>query len=268
VNHLYRGLAPITDEAWSQIEEEAERTLKHFLAARKLVDFDGPHGWAHSAVNIGHITSLDDGPLEGVSAATRVVIPLLELRTPFSLPRSEIDTAARGAADLDLESVIQASRSAALAEDGVIFHGYAAGGITGITESSPHAPIPISDDYSNYPQHVASAVAKLRSAGVAGPYGIALGSRCFTGVSEAAELGGYPVFDHLREILGGSVVWAPAVAGAVVLSQRGGDFRITVGQDFSIGYDASDRDAVELYLEESIAFQVITPEAAVHMAYG
>ena len=268
MDHLYRDLAPIAASAWDQIEDEARTRLTTYLAARKLVDFDGPHGWAHSAVNIGHITSLDDGPVEGVNAARRVVIPLLELRTPFSLPRTEIDTAARGAADLDLEAVIQAGRSAALAEDGVIFHGYADGGIVGITESSPHAPIPINDDYSDYPQHVATAVAKLRSAGVAGPYGIALGSRCFTGVSEAAELGGYPVFDHLREILGGSVVWAPAVDGAVVLSQRGGDFRITVGQDFSIGYGASDLATVELYLEESIAFQVITPEAAVHMAYS
>ena len=127
--------------------------------------------------------------------------------------------------------------------------------------------MPISDDYSHYPEHVASAVAVLRAADIAGPYAIALGSRCFTGVTETTEHGGYPVLEHLRQILGGPVVWAPAVDGAVVMSQRGGDFELTVGQDFSIGYRTSDASSVSLYLEESLAFRVNTPEAAVHLAY-
>ena len=94
----------------------------------------------------------------------------------------------------------------------------------------------ISDDYTQYPEHVAKAVAALRAADVAGPYAIALGARCFTGVTETTEHGGYPVFEHLRQILDGPVVWAPAVDGAVVLSQRGGDFELTIGEDFSVGY--------------------------------
>ena len=98
----------------------------------------------------------------------------------------------------------------------------------------------ITDDYSEYPTHVAKAVAVLRAADIGGPYAIALGSRGYTGVTETTEHGGYPVFEHLRQILDGPVVWAPAVDGAVVLSQRGGDFELTVGQDFSIGYSSSD----------------------------
>ena len=76
------------------------------------------------------------------------------------------------------------------------------------------------------------------------------------------------MFHHLREILGGPVVWAPAVDGAVVLSQRGGDFEITVGEDFSIGYmRCTTPTSVQLYIEETMAFRVNTPEAAVHLAY-
>ena len=59
-------------------------------------------------------------------------------------------------------------------------------------------------------------------------------------MTETTEHGGYRRSEHLRQILGGPVVWAPAVEGAVVLSQRGGDFELTVGQDFSIGYLAID----------------------------
>ena len=80
---------------------------------------------------------------------------------------------------------------------------------------------------------------------------------------ETTEHGGYPLFDHLKKILvGGPIVWAPGVDGAVVVSLRGGDFLFESGQDLSIGYDHHDADDVHLYLEESFSFRVATPEAA------
>jgi uncharacterized linocin/CFP29 family protein len=267
MNHLIRELAPITDKAWTQIDDEAARSLKHFLAARRLVDFTGPLGWDHSAVDAGRIKTLDGGALGGVEAALRKLVPLVELRSAFSLHRAELAAADRGATDLDLDAVMAAGRSAALAEDHLVFHGYDAGGIAGLITASPHQPVAIGDDYDRYPEHVARAVAVLRAADVAGPYAVALGARCFTGVTETTEHGGYPVLEHLRQILGGPVVWAPAVDGAVVLSQRGGDFELTVGQDFSVGYRSSNATAVELYIEESLAFRVNTPAASVHLAY-
>ncbi len=263
-----RELAPISDEAWAQIDQEARRSLKHQLAGRRLVDFKGPLGWEHSAVDLGRIEQLSAGPASGVAAAQRAVLPLLEFRATLSLSRSELAAAERGATDLDLAAVIAASRSAAAAEDRAIFHGYAPGHIEGIAPSSPHEPVVISDDYVRYPEHAAKAVALLRGADIAGPYAIAMGARCFTGVTETTEHGGYPVFEHLRQILGGPVVWAPAVDGAVILSQRSGDYDLTVGQDYSIGYFASDATTVQLYIEESLAFHINTPDAAVHLTYG
>jgi uncharacterized linocin/CFP29 family protein len=267
MNHLMRELAPITDESWGQIDAEATRSLKHFLASRRLVDFSGPLGWEHSVVDVGRIDTLHSGPLAPVEAALRRVRPLIELRSPFSLSTAELAAADRGASDVDLDAVIAASRAAALAEDHVVFHGYEEGGVGGIIVASPHEPVTISDDYNHYPEHVAKAVAALRVADVAGPYAIALGPRCFTGVTESTEHGGYPVFEHLRKILDGPVVWAPAVDGAVVLSQRGGDFELSVGEDFSIGYRSDDANSVELFIEESITFHINTPEAAVHLAH-
>jgi uncharacterized linocin/CFP29 family protein len=267
LNHLLRDLAPVNDAAWSQIDAEGARSLKHFLAARRLVDFAGPLGWEHAAIDTGRVITLDSGPRDDVGAAQRQVLPLVELRSPFSMARSEVAAAERGATDLELRPVITSARSAALAEDSVVFHGFAAAGIAGIAESTPHAPIAIADDYSKYPEHVAKAVAVLRAADVTGPYALALGGRAFTGVTETTEHGGYPVFEHLRQILGGPVVWAPAVDGAVVLSQRGGDFELTIGQDFSIGYLAHDANSIALYIEESLTFRINTPEAAVKLSH-
>jgi len=226
----------------------------------------GPLGWDASVVGLGHVVDIE-GPAAGVEAAQRQALALVELRTPFEISLATLDDAERGAADLDLDVVVDAARVAALAEDTSVFHGFAAADLTGLTQASPHTPIDLSDDYDDYPRRVARAVAVLRAAGVDGPYAIALGSRCYTGVIESTEHGGYPVFEHLKMILGGPVVWAPAVDGAVVLSQRGGDFELVIGEDFSLGYRGTDGTAAQLYLEESLAVRINSPEAAVRLAY-
>jgi len=265
VNHLLRELAPVSDPAWDAVEHEARRALREYLAARRLVDFSGPHGWQHAAVGLGRVEEVDP-PRDGVRAQVRRALPLVELRADFELPRSELEAVDRGCRAPDLDPVVTAARRLAQAEDRAVFHGYGAGGIRGITEASPHDPIAIGDDYEEYPRPVAKAVAKLRSWGVEGPYGLALGPRCYQGVMETAR-GGYPIIEHLKLILGGPVVWAPAVDGAVVLSVRGGDFELVVGQDAALGYTTADAESVSLYLEESLTFQVHGPEAAVALVY-
>ena len=39
--------------AWAEITAEATRSLKHFLAARKLIEVTGPLGWTASSVELG-----------------------------------------------------------------------------------------------------------------------------------------------------------------------------------------------------------------------
>jgi uncharacterized linocin/CFP29 family protein len=263
VNHLLRGHAPITDEAWALLDDEARERLRSALAARKLVDFDGPRGWGYSATNLGRTTSLEQTPIDGLQAAQRRVLALVEVRAPFSVSRAELADGDRGAADVDLEELDEAAHRLATLENLAVFHGWSAAAIAGITEVSPHAPISLSGSHEKYPSHVAKAVQLLLEAGVEGPYGLALGPDEYTGVVETAEHGGYPLLDHLRKILGGPIVWAPGVRGAVVLSLRGGDFLFQSGQDLSIGYDHHDADTVQLYLEESFSFRVATAEAAV-----
>jgi uncharacterized linocin/CFP29 family protein len=263
MNHLLRSLAPITDAGWSLLDEEARERLTGALAARKLVDFSGPHGWDHSATNLGRTDAVDATPCEGVVAAQRRVLPLVELRSEFTLSREELRAGDRGAEDVDLESLDESARLIARAENVAVFHGFEPAGVAGITEASTQDSIQLSEDYDAYPGHVAKAVELLRRVGVAGPYGLALGTEGYTGVIESTEHGGYLVFDHLGKILDGPIVWAPGVKGAVVLSLRGGDFLFESGQDLSVGYDGHDADAVRLYLEESFSFRVATPEAAV-----
>jgi len=267
MNNLRRELAPISSAAWSAIDDEARRVLTLKLAGRKLVGFDGPLGPEAGAVNLGRLDALKTGPVTGVEAARRQVQPLVELRTPFDLSRAELDAVERGAEDPDLDPLIEAATRAAYGEDTAIFHGYAGGGIQGIDEASAHPTLPIAEDYQRYPHSIAEATRLLRLAGVDGPYAIALGPRCYTGLTQATGDGGYPVLNVVRKLVDGPLVWAPAVNGAVVLSTRGGDFSLTVGRDLSIGYQSHTETTVRLYLVESMTFRVITPQAAVALAY-
>ena len=262
---LKRELAPIVSQAWAEIDRRAQQVLKLNLAARKLVDLDGPHGWAHAAINLGRVVDLPSAPASGVHGALRAVQPLVELRSPFSLSLAELDAAARGANDIDVDPVVEAAERIAEAEDHAVFNGYGDAGIEGIIEASPHAPIAMPDSAMQYPQAILQALEVLREAGIDGPYALALGSHCFKQISLATEAG-YPIRKRIeQQILERPVLWAPSVPGAVLLSVRGGDFVLTIGADLSIGYAGHDRQNVELYLVESLTFHVLDGAAAVHL---
>jgi uncharacterized linocin/CFP29 family protein len=267
MNDLLREHAPISSAAWKQIDDEARRTLKVLLAARRLVDFVGPLGWSSSAISLGRTQPLAPRLQEGVDSRVRVVQPLTEMRTAFELSRDELEAIGRGATDPDLDPVRNAARAAGIAEDRAIFQGYAPASIEGIFAASAKQQLKIPDKYEAYPDIVAEATNRLRSEGVNGPYGIALGPRCYTGLTRSTARG-YPIIDHIKQLLDGPIVSAPAANGAVVMSLRGGDFELSVGQDFSVGYLDHTSTSVLLYLQESFTFRVLSPEAAVPLVYA
>jgi uncharacterized linocin/CFP29 family protein len=260
---LKRELAPVTGEAWEQVDDEARRVLKLHLAGRKLVDFSGPHGWQLGAVNTGRLKQIEPTAPDKVAHAIRDVRPLVELRSNFKLPILELDYSARGADDLDLDPVIAAAERIARAEDAAIFRGLEAGGITGIIQASPHTPVDVKAP-SDWPRAVSRAKEALRLSGVNGPYALAAGPTAYAELTSEGD-DGYPLRKRLEEsIAEGSLVWAPALEeGAVLLSTRGGDYELTVGQDLAVGYTAHGKDDVELFITESFTFRVLENKAAV-----
>jgi uncharacterized linocin/CFP29 family protein len=263
MNHLLRSHAPITDSGWDLLDGEAKQRLAPALAARRLVDFSGPHGWEHSATNLGRTEPLATSPQEGVSALRRHVLALAELRADFTVSLAELADQERGALDVDLASLDEAAHRIAVAENVAVFHGWSDADIVGIVDATPHEAKPLGEDPELYPRAVAGAVELLLCNGIGGPYAMALGREQYRRVVETAEHGGHLLLDHLRKILDGPIVWAPGVKGAVVLSRRGGDFIFDCGQDLSIGYRRHDEQDVHLYIEESFSFLAATPEAAV-----
>ena len=264
MNNLHRELAPISGAAWTQIEEEATRTLKRSLAGRRVGDLQGPGGPLLSAVGTGHLVGIA-APGEGIVARQREVKALVELKIPFELDRQAIDDVERGANDSDWQPVKDAARRLAFAEDGAIFEGYAAAGIEGIRQGTSNPPMTLPAAVRHYPEAIAQALTRLRLVGVNGPYAVLLGADAYTALDETSDHG-YPVLEHIQRLVDSEIIWAPAIAGAFVLSTRGGDFNLHVGQDVSIGYAGHSDKAVRLYLQESFTFLLLTAEAAVALA--
>ena len=261
MNNLHRELAPVSGSAWASIEEEARRTFKINLAGRRVVDVAEPGGLTLAAVGTGHLGD-PEGAGEGVTARVRHAQPLVELRAPFTLDRQAIDDVERGAQDSDWRPVKDAARRIAFAEDRSVLEGHPAAGIRGIRESSSNPRLTLPAAVADYPDVVSQAVTSLREAGVAGPYSLLLSAAAYTAVNESSE-DGYPIRRHLDQVIDGDIVWAPAIDGALVVSTRGGDYELALGQDLSIGYLSHDATSVELYFQETLTFLVYTDEASV-----
>lgn len=264
MNNLHRELAPVSDAAWAQIEEEASRTFKRYIAGRRVVDVEGPVGTAFSAVGTGHLKTIAASK-DGIVARQREVKPLVELRFPFELNRQAIDDVERGANDSDWQPAKDAARKLAFAEDRTIFEGYDAAGIIGVRQGTSNPQKALPADVREYPQAFAQALSQLRLVGVNGPYSIVLGADAYTELAETSDHG-YPVLEHVKRLVEGKIIWAPAIEGAFIVTTRGGDLDFHLGQDASIGYLSHTDTRVRLYLQESFTFFYLTSESAV--AFG
>ncbi|MCO6006825.1 bacteriocin family protein [Actinoallomurus purpureus] len=261
MNNLHRELAPISAAAWADLEDEARRTFERHVAGRRVVDVPEPGGLELSSVATGRLDPIS-APADGIVAHTRRSQPIVELRVPFTVDRRQVDDVERGARDADWQPVKDAARRMAFAEDHAIFEGYTAGGIAGIRANSSNPALSLPADVRDYPNAVSQAVTALRLAGVGGPYALVLSADAYTAVNETADHG-YPIHEHIARVLDGEIIWAPAIDGAFLLSTRGGDFELRIGQDLSIGYLSHDADTIQLYFQETLTFLAYTGEAAV-----
>ena len=264
MNNLHRELAPISDAAWAEIEEETTRTLKRHLAGRRVVDVHGSGGVGFSAVGTGHLKTIA-APGDGILARQRDVKALVEFRVPFELDRQQIDDVERGANDSDWQPAKDAAQKIAFAEDRAIFEGYAAAGIVGVRQGTSNPRLTLPANVREYPDAIAQALSQLRLVGVNGPYSVLLGADAYTALAETSD-NGYPVLEHIKKLVKDEIIWTPATTGAFVLTTRGGDFDLHIGQDVSIGYLSHTDSVVRLYLQETLTFLLLTSEAAVALA--
>jgi uncharacterized linocin/CFP29 family protein len=259
---LRRNAAPLSAKAWKEIDEITGSMFKQTVVARRIVDFDGPRGWNHVATQLGTFKSVKPNQQGArVQFSAPDVMLLTEIRADFEIPWSDIDIFERVGPTLETKSVEDAAREMALAEDSLVLYGSSTN--PGILCSNEIPRVSISD-WSQSGRLVAdllAAVEKLDTLGVKGPYEAVLSPHhYYSYLRQTGEGGVYPAAKQLGIVIA-KVHNSPTVDGAALFSTRGGDFLMTVGGDFTVGYRSHDNSAVHLFCVETMAAQLLSPEA-------
>lgn len=261
MNILRKSLAPISDKAWDEITEQLDEILKTYLTGRKFVDIDGPNGLEFGSVSTGRLVTPEKQDNEGINYGIREVLPLVEVRKPFEMNLWELDNIDRGAKDADLEPLEKAAKELALFEEKAIYEGFEPASIKGLTTSSEKAPVTIPSDVNDFIKEIGNQAVYLKENAVEGPYTLVITANDWLNLVELSE--GYPVQKQIQEILGGKVIINHSNESTFLVSERGGDYELVLGQDITIGYDSHDTEKVKLYLTSSFTFRVLSPEAVV-----
>ncbi len=263
---LKRELAPITIEAWEEIDAQATRSLTAMLSARKVVDVNGPMGSDFAGVPEGRLEYPKKHQKGEVSYGIHKVHHLVETRMPFDLDTAELDNVVRGAKDIDLSNLEEAARKIALFEEKVVYHGMREANIKGLKSCVGEACQAMGSRPEELLEAIAEGVAIFTERSIEGPYALVAGPKIWSGMS--AHLQGYPVKMQAENVLGGTVLLSPYLSNefeneAYMISLRGGDLEIILGQDMSIGYEKHTNETVTLYYTESFTFRVLEPSSVI-----
>jgi uncharacterized linocin/CFP29 family protein len=259
---LRRSAAPLSEKVWKEIDAVAGAMFKQTVVARRIADFDGPRGWNHVATHLGTFKPAQVPRSSGpVRFSMPDVLLLTELRADFQLAWADIDIFERVGPRLEAKAIEDAAREIAIAEDTLLFFGSSTS--PGLLTNSDTPRVALSD--WSIPGRVVTdllaAVQKLDTFGIKGPYEAVLSTEhYYSYLRRTGEGGAYPAAKQLGIVIE-KVHHSPVIEGAVLFSTRGGDFLTTVGGDFIIGYRWHDETAVHLFCVETVAAQLLTPEA-------
>ncbi len=263
---LRRDLAPISEEAWEEIDAQARRVLKSLLTARKVVDVKAPYGLDFAGVSTGRLDLVKDKGTGSPGFGVRRVQPLVEVRVPFTLNIWDLDDVSRGAQDIDLGPMEEAARKLAGFEEGLLYNGQPEAGIPALSKESTQKSMKIAEQPDAFLSTVAEALAQLQTTPVEGPYALVVGPEMWTFLSSTVQ--GRPLRYHVNYILDGPVLLSQFVKEPYLVSQRGGDIELVLGQDISIGYEKHDTQTVSLYFAESLTYRIIDPSVVIFFTTG
>ncbi len=259
MDFLKQELAPLTEAAWKEIQEEARDVLSVHLTGRKLVDVSSPKGLDYVAKPMGRLHIISDKAnqnLNKICYGVHEVKPLIEIRLPFELDIWEMDNVERGAEDIELEPLNTACRQIAEFENHVIVNGLKQPVIKGLTGYSK--PVKLKKDIPELMKALNLARQDIRENGIEGPFVLAIHPDHWSQLSALAVP--YPLTRLVKDTVD-DVIETRAVSDAIVISRRGNDTELTLGQDIAIGYQAHTSKSVELFLTESFTFHIYEPEA-------
>lgn len=253
---LKRELAPLTENAWEEIDSRAAEVFKTQLSARKAVHVEGPKGLDYNAISEGKLGVIK-GNKDEVRSSQYKVTPLVEARYTFELNRWEMDNLERGAKDVDLGPLEKAVEKMAEFEDNAIYNGFEGGNIKGLLEQAKKS-LSFGQDESSIMDAITEGIIMLQDAYADKPYTLIVGKEAYSRLQK--QIKGYPLIRRVEDLIGTEVIFSEEIEGALLIPFDHDDIELTLGQDFSIGYEEHDSKNVKLFISESFMFRVLDPE--------
>ncbi|WP_024822854.1 MULTISPECIES: family 1 encapsulin nanocompartment shell protein [Aminobacterium] len=259
---LRRSTEMVSAEAWHEMDEQAKRILETRLSARKFVDITGPKGWDYAAHSCGRLEIQKEQPPKGVMYGIHEVLPLIEARAVFDLDLWELDNITRGLKNPDLTPLEEATKHIADFEEKTIYTGLPSAKIEGLLQAGHGRSLAIkTPSATGILETVSQGLYRFQEDGVSGPYALVASPVFWQKLHSATEC--YPLAKNLKDLLGGPVILSSHDKGSFLVSIRGGDMELIVGQDFSLGYIGNEGQKGTFFLTESFTFRVINPEAII-----
>ena len=254
-------MAPVSNEAWSEINNEAKRVLTSLLSSRRFLNVEGPKGWSYSSVPQGRLDIPSGQKKEDVVYGIRKVQPLIEPRISFKLNIWELDNISRGGSDADLDPLTEAAEKLARFEEQSVYYGIKNSLLTGLAECNKEGQLDLPGNNEDFPATVSEGVARLMKASVKGPYALVVGPEKWKQISSFAK--GYPLKKQLEKILGGPIIFSQFINEAFILPEEAEELRLILGQDISIGYESHTDKEVKLFLTESFTLKIDNPDSVI-----
>ncbi|MDF2514134.1 MAG: bacteriocin [Herbinix sp.] len=251
VIHMYRNLAPISKNAWDQIDARAKEVLISTLTARKAVHVSGPRGSEYVVYNHGRLGEVSEN--NGVSFASYQVTPLVETRIEFKLSRWALDNAVRGDKNIDFSNLEEAVKKAALFEERLVYEGLSEGAVKGLKNVS-ETSLKLGNTSSDIKKSVAEGVLKLRNAYASGKLDLIVSQELYTKLWSLESQ--TPLVKALEEMISGKVIASEVLKGALLIPHDHENLELVLGDDFTLGYQEHDQKEVTFFIKESLTFQI------------
>lgn len=88
-----------------------------------------------------------------------------------------------------------------------------------------------------------------------GPFVLIVGEEVFKRLNTSGQV--YPLFNQIESLINGKILLNPVIKGAFLFPYDNKNFELTIGQDFSIGYDSHNAETIKLFITESLTFRVL-----------
>lgn len=248
-----RNLAPISDQAWQEIDLRAEDVISSQLTTRKTLKVNGPFGLSFTSVPTGRLDLLEN-KTSNVKLGMYNNKPLLETRISFELSKWELDNLLRGAKDIELGALEDAAKEIARFEDDVIYNGNKDAGITGLMEESGLEKT-VKLESQDILSAVSEALIDLKNAFVEGPFNFIVSRKLYNALNKVH--GSRLLRMIVQEMIGGQVIVSEMIDGGLLLPLAHDDIEFTIGQEYTIGYESHSDDLVKLFIMNSFTLRVL-----------